>query len=464
MASSTQQSVILEPTSLSTAAARQLATETKSAPQMQGISPRWLLRLLPWVELPGGVYRVNRRRRYAAAAGMIGITEVGPSLRVIPAQLGALPLLHGFDDVELLDAIAEGFSSREHAVGESIVREGEPADAVHVIARGKALKTKLGKYGDKLELGALAEGDHVGGSTWIDPKARWGFSLVAATACTVLSLPRDAFARVLARSASLQSHIAALSERVRAPQDQHGQAEIAMAAGHRGEPELPRTFVDYEGLPREYELGVVQTILNVHSRVADLYNGPMDQVQEQLRLTIEALREREEWELLNNREFGLLHQVEPKQRLQARRGPPTPDDMDELLCRRRKTQLFLARSHTIAAFGRECNRRGIYPETVVVDGRPAQAWRGVPFLPCDKIPVSPEQTTSILALRFGEANQGVVGLRPATLPDELEPGLNVRFMGVNERAVLRYLVSAYASVAVLIPDALGVLDNVEIRR
>src|SRR5690606_29972937 len=104
MASSTQQSVNLEPTSLSTAAARQLATETKSAPQMQGISPRWLLRLLPWVELPGGVYRVNRRRRYAAAAGTIGITEVGPSLRVIPAQLGALPLLHGFDDVELLDA------------------------------------------------------------------------------------------------------------------------------------------------------------------------------------------------------------------------------------------------------------------------------------------------------------------------------------------------------------------------
>src|SRR5690606_21370636 len=127
-----------------------------------------------------------------------------------------------------------------------------------------------------------------------------------------------------------------------------------------------------------------------------------------LRLTIEALREREEWELLNNREFGLLHQVDPKQRLQARRGPPTPDDMDELLCRRRKTQLFLAQSRTIAAFGRECNRRGIYPETVVVDGRPAQAWRGVPFLPCDKIPVSPELTTSILALRFGEANQGVV--------------------------------------------------------
>jgi len=34
-------------TSLGTAGARQLASTTKSTPQMQGISPRWLLRLLP---------------------------------------------------------------------------------------------------------------------------------------------------------------------------------------------------------------------------------------------------------------------------------------------------------------------------------------------------------------------------------------------------------------------------------
>ncbi len=47
--------------SLSTAAARNLATTTKSVPQMQGITSRWLLRLLPWVEASGGTYRVNRR-------------------------------------------------------------------------------------------------------------------------------------------------------------------------------------------------------------------------------------------------------------------------------------------------------------------------------------------------------------------------------------------------------------------
>lgn len=46
---------------LSTRAARNLATTTKSVPQMRGITPRWLMSLLPWVRADAGVYRVNRR-------------------------------------------------------------------------------------------------------------------------------------------------------------------------------------------------------------------------------------------------------------------------------------------------------------------------------------------------------------------------------------------------------------------
>jgi hypothetical protein len=37
-------------------------------------------------------------------------------------------------------------------------------------------------------------------------------------------------------------------------------------------------------------------------------------------------------------------------------------------------------------------------------------------------------------------------------------------MGITEKAILQYLVSAYYSVAILVPDALGLLDNVEISR
>lgn len=67
-------------------------------------------------------------------------------------------------------------------------------------------------------------------------------------------------------------------------------------------------------------------------------------------------------------------------------------------------------------------------------------------------------------MRTGEQNQGVVGLRQIGLPDEYEPGLNVRFMGVSEQALVSYLVSTYYSAAVLVPDALAVLEAAEIGR
>jgi hypothetical protein len=92
------------------------------------------------------------------------------------------------------------------------------------------------------------------------------------------------------------------------------------------------------------------------------------------------------------------------------------------------------------------------------------AWRGVPLLPVNKIPVSASGSTSILALRTGEENQGVIGLHHVGLPDEIEPGLSVRFMGISEKAIISYLVTTYYSAAVLVPDALGVLESVEIGR
>ncbi|SIO90384.1 cAMP-binding proteins-catabolite gene activator and regulatory subunit of cAMP-dependent protein kinases [Nocardiopsis sp. JB363] len=291
----------------------------------------------------------------------------------------------------------------------------------------------------------------------------WDFSVRANTPCIVMLLPREAAERVSRASNSLRAHLRD-HLRDRGPRNRSGEADIALSSGHLGEPMLPGTFVDYERAPREYELSVAQTVLRVHTRVADLYNEPMNQVEQQLRLTIEALRERQEYEMLNNRDFGLLHNAALKQRIHTRTGPPTPDDLDELLSRRRRTRFLLAHPRAIAAFGRECDRRGLYPESIEVEGHQMMTWRGVPLLPCDKIPVSDSHTTSILAMRTGEKSQGVVGLHQTGIPDEYEPGLNVRFMGVDDQAVTSYLVSTYYSAAVLVPDALGILENVDITR
>jgi hypothetical protein len=268
---------------------------------------------------------------------------------------------------------------------------------------------------------------------------------------------------VVARSPELRAHLEAARAESARPREATGEAAIALSAGHEGEYPLPSTYVAYETSPREYELSVAQTVLRVHSRVADLFNDPMDQTREQLRLTIEALRERQESELVNNPDFGLLHNASFGQRISTRSGPPTPDDLDDLLALVwKEPQYFLAHAQTIAAFGRECNKLGIYPETADFQGHHVPAWRGVPILPCNKMPVTEQGMSSILLMRTGEANQGVVGLRQTGIPDEFEPGLNVRFMGIDEQAVISYLVSTYYSAAVLVPDAIGVLENVEL--
>ncbi|RJS17018.1 Crp/Fnr family transcriptional regulator [Corallococcus sp. H22C18031201] len=449
--------------SLSTAGARQLATTTKSAPQMQGISPRWLLRMLPWVQVSGGVYRVNRRLTYTAGDDRLVFSNIGAKVEVAPQELTKLPLLRGFDgDPEVLNALAGRFVQREVRAGEPIVEAGQSAEHVVLIAHGKARKVSKGKYGDEVTLDMLGDGDHFGDAAVVESNDTWPFTVRATTACTVLALPQQVFESLIAQSPALRAHIAQFKERLKKPQDKMGQAAIPMAAGHAGEPALHGGFVDYELKPREYELSVAQTVLRVHTRVADLFNGPMNQTQEQLRLTIEALRERQEYELVNNRDFGLLHNADLKQRLHTRSGPPTPDDLDELLCRRRKSRFFLAHPRAIAAFGRECTRRGIYPLEVDVQGRKVMAWRGVPILPCDKLPITEARTTSILVLRTGEADQGVIGLHHTGLPDEVEPGLSVRRMDVSEKAITSYLVSTYFSAALLVPDALGVLENVSL--
>ena len=230
------------------------------------------------------------------------------------------------------------------------------------------------------------------------------------------------------------------------------------------ENQLPRTYVDYDAQPREYFLNAVSTVLDVHTRISDLFSSPHDQIKEQLRLTIETIKENQESELINNPDYGLLAQVTDEQRIFPLTGAPTPDDLDELLTKVwKEPAFFLTHPLAIAAFGREATRRGTPPPTVSLFGSQFITWRGVPLVPSDKIPVA-DGKSSILLLRVGDRRQGVVGLFQPGLPGEQSPGLSVRFMGINDQAISSYLISLYCSLAVLTPDALAVLDDVRIDR
>ena len=242
------------------------------------------------------------------------------------------------------------------------------------------------------------------------------------------------------------------------------ESNVTVDCSERDERALPQTFVDYEENPREYLLSAVNTVLDVHTRVSDLYSVPHNQVTEQLRLTVEIVKERQESELINNKEYGLLSNIAPSQRIKTRTGPPTPDDLDELLTKVWKEPgFFLAHPRSIAAFGRECTRRGVPPPTVSIFGSQFLTWRGIPLFPSDKVGIDNERT-SIILIRTGETRQGVVGLFQPNLVGSQSPGLSVRFMGINHKAIASYLISLYCSLAILTDDAAAALDDVDITK
>jgi hypothetical protein len=237
-----------------------------------------------------------------------------------------------------------------------------------------------------------------------------------------------------------------------------------------GYSDIPEGYVDYEPNPREYVLNSISTIVKISTQVSDIYSSPYDQSEEQLRLSIECLRERQENDLINSADYGLLKNVSDSQKIQTRNGYPTPDDLDELITKVwKEPSFFLAHPKAVAAFGRECTRRGVPPVTVSLFGSSFLSWRGIPILPTNKLyidgktePGGQSGKTNIMLIRTGEEKQGVIGLYQSGLPGEHSKGLSVRFMGIDNRGIGSYLLLLYSSACILSRDAVAVLENVEI--
>jgi hypothetical protein len=234
--------------------------------------------------------------------------------------------------------------------------------------------------------------------------------------------------------------------------------------------DIPQGFIEYETKPREYRLSSISTIINVDTKIQDVYSSPYDQTQEQISLAVESLKERQESQIVNSDDYGLLKNVAESQRVQARYGRPMPDDLDELITKVWKDpSFFLAHPRAIAAFERECTRRGVPPVTVNIAGGTFIAWRGIPIIPTDKLfvdglknPKAKAGKTNILLVRSGESKRGVIGLYQTGVPNEQSRGLSVRFRGIDDNGIASYLLSVYCSAAILAVDALAVLEDVEV--
>jgi hypothetical protein len=452
--------------SVTTSVARNLAHTTKTSPKMMSITPRWLLSLLPWVQANGGIYRVNRTKVELPKAERIGVDVSGEVASFPPESLRSVPLFSKLPEA-VIARMAGRFKTEQVSLGNKLIVEGKDLSKFFIIAQGQVEVLSKGVHGSDLRIALLTEGEYFGETDLISDRPA-DMTVRTTTPCILLTLSRKDLEAVLAENPNLTDEFKkaiAEHQELQSTVNRYGERNIDLVSGFAENVEIPETFVDYSARPREYPLSTVQTIVRVHTRVSDLYNDPHDQLAEQMRLTIEGIKERQEWELVNSQKFGLLHSVDPAMRISARYGTPTPDDLDELLSRVwKKPAFFVAHPKAIAAFGRECTWRGVPPPTINLFGVPVITWRGVPLIPCDKLEMTGRRsgTTSILLLRVGEADQGVVGLHQAGIPGEVMPSLSARLMGIDSLGVATYLLTLYFSLAVLTDDALGVLENVEV--
>src|SRR6202161_1991133 len=457
--------------SVTTSVAKNLADTTKTSPKMMSITPRWLLSLLPWVQVNGGIYRVNRTKVELPKAERIGIDVSDGTASFAPESLRSVPLFSKLPDA-IITRMASRFKTEDVSLGNKLLVEGEDLSKFFIIAQGQVEVLSKGIHGSDLRIALLSEGEFFGETDLVSDKPS-DVTVRTNTPCVLLTLSRKDLDAVLAESPNLQDDFKkAIAEHIelRSTVNRYGERNIDLVSGFAENVEIPETFVDYSANPREYSMSAVQTVVRVHTRVSDLYNGPFDQLEEQMRLTIEGIKERQEWELINSPRFGLLNSVDPAMRISTRYGAPTPDDLDELLALVwKKPAFFLAHPKAIAAFERECTWRGVPPVTISLFGVPVITWRGIPLVPCDKLEMKSRYqsnqwygTTSILLARVGETDQGVVGLHQAGIPGEIMPSLSARLMGLDSLGVASYLLTLYFSCAVVPDDAAGILENVEV--
>ncbi|HEY4946982.1 MAG TPA: hypothetical protein VII19_03720 [Acidimicrobiales bacterium] len=199
---------------------------------------------------------------------------------------------------------------------------------------------------------------------------------------------------------------------------------VDVAFPPRDEAELLQTFVDYEDAPREDILGSVVTVLDVRTRVSDLYSNPNNQIKEQRRLAIETVQ-------------------------------GAPGRRADHQCRVRHARHRRVRPPVHPPGGATGNRQ---PVRLAVH-LPA----GCPLDPVEQ-GARRQRKTTVLLLRVGEERQGVVGPYQPGLVGEQSMGLSVRFMGIDRSAISSHLISLYCSLAVLTDDALAVLDDVEVEK
>lgn len=446
--------------SISIDSAEQLSITTNTIPLIPSLSPRWLLRFLEWVDVETGIYRINT----ISYVSDILKLEFSKNKEVGLEVLKSINLFKNLPDILLMEVI-EQMEWKETVPKEIIIKEGDVGDGLYIILHGEFIVSVLGNQNQSVQVKTLTTGDFFGEISLLENIPRQA-TITSKTQGDLIFLNKEVFKKIVHNPKSYEELKHTVFERKKELFliNQYGEVQAPLIAGQTGEPLLPRGFANLSEKPREIHLSSIQTIIGLHERIHDVYNVPYSQLAQQLRITIENMLEKEEWEIINNEDFGLLHNVDPFMQTSTREGPPTPDDLDALISLVwKQPTFFLAHPRVISAFSKECTRRRIPPRTRTYFGSTFLTWRGIPFIPTDKLAIdysTGKPLSEILLMRVGQKNQGVIGLHKAKLKSNNISSLSVKLMNLDKHSIANYLLTKYVSASVQVPDALGLLKNV----
>jgi hypothetical protein len=130
---------------------------------MMSITPRWLLSLLPWVQVNGGTYRVNRTKVELIQGPASGSRSTWPKRTSFPA--GIPEKRAGFS--RLPDALiyADGRRLQDRAGlprQQAGGRSAEDRSKFFIIAQGQVEVLSKGAHGSDLRIALLTDGEYFG--------------------------------------------------------------------------------------------------------------------------------------------------------------------------------------------------------------------------------------------------------------------------------------------------------------
>ena len=125
-----------------------------------------------------------------------------------------------FDSKTLLEALPDGRTVREYQKGEAIFTQGDTADAVYFVQRGKVKLTVLSRQGKQAVIALLAPGEFFGEGCLAGQPIRMG-TATATTESTILLIDKNQMVRLLHKQHALSDRFIAhmLARNIRIEED-----------------------------------------------------------------------------------------------------------------------------------------------------------------------------------------------------------------------------------------------------